>query len=491
MTLLSPYKSIGYYGNTKPLLVKLHGDISGNQNEMVLTKSEFERYCSPETNLARSLMHFSKTDKLLFLGNSLKNDFSVEVIKRSWKNTSFALLPAANTEEAEKRSKELDKLGIIPLFYPLHAIDQRFPEGHNWVAIIMQWLIEKWPAHKLGDSIDATINQDEYFRYDVHLGSNVFQDEQLNLEDLIDFLNLTDDFRWWTICGVGDGGKTRYSKALKTVAESKMGWDVHYFSNEDNDKYSNISKLSLSMNKHTLLIFDDADLYDVYGPINDAGKENRRVVHVKSFFENFIPLMSEPISKSNKRSKLRIIFTYTRSAIIIDKKVSQIYWWESLSNPFKGTNYSSPLEIKWSVPEIQLLIDNYKNQKYATDDLSESEYAGFVKKFKDWLSGLENSDYLTPLTAMFCLDAYVKGRQNESIDILLKKLPIRLARIFDVKSKEMYKLDGFITSLEIYIKDFFESAKTDQNNYENDQTSNVQGGESNANIESQPERKIN
>jgi hypothetical protein len=304
-----------------------------------------------------------------------------------------------------------------------------------------------------------TTDKDGRHRYDARLGLPDFQDDEEDLEDLIAFIESeVFDFRWWSICGKRGGGKTRYSLELKSAAEDRM-WGVHYFSNEDTDHYTKVTKLPLPMDRHTLLIFDDADMYDVQTEKGDERVAARNRVAVRGFFDSFALALSKPIEKSGRRNKLRIIFTYSHDSAVSDDIAFKRLWWKRLLNPFGGgsEHATAPKAIQWSRMGIVKLIDNYRKHSYG-DAFPNDVFDGFAKKLAEWMDIPENADFTTPLTGMFCLDAYVRGRKKEDLSELLGALPIRLARMRSENPAELYRLDEYIERIEDYIKDFYKQA---------------------------------
>jgi hypothetical protein len=467
VTPTQEYSNTDTNGNRIPCIIKLHGSIDFPFTDIILSRASVDEHYLPNSNLMQRLQRHMNEDSLLFLGASLKNDHIVEVLRAAWGQTRYAILPVANSNEAKDRLGELQGLNIIPLFYPYCPGNQQFPEAHDWVKIILQWLAGKWQPYeeKEKNKIEQMMTEDDYFRYDVYLGSYVFQDSHFRLNMLINFLDDTNfGFAWWTICGNGDGGKTRWSIALKNEALLR-NWEVHYFNTEDEYSYEDVFNLPLFMDRHTLLIFDDADFYDVPKDTSNAGGNNKKPQH--SFFQRFVDTMKGPISGSNSRHRLRIIFTYTKHISISGEEKTARYWWTKLSdyfNPFSNSNYAEPLELKWTADDVEELIKKYIKEKYRTqpDDLA----AGLERIMGEWLQNPANEAYRTPLVGMLCADAFFSDELEES----LQSLPARLAQIKNRNpgvGEMENEFNKFIEKIKTYMIDFYKlkTEKMDLKNF--------------------------
>ena len=107
------------------LLIKLHGDIEHHE-KMVLTKSAYDEYYGGDPlapDLTKPLPAFLaaqvKNRPLLFLGCSLHQDRTCAVLRACVGNgDNYALLEMPNEKEFEQRDRELQEMGINPIWYP-------------------------------------------------------------------------------------------------------------------------------------------------------------------------------------------------------------------------------------------------------------------------------------------------------------------------------------------------------------------------------------
>lgn len=129
-------------------LFKIHGDID-SPDERVLTRSEYDTaYGTAELNLntliPKFIKHVSTSYCLLFLGCSLAQDRTMNVLKAIKEQHDrdnlgipehFALLSLPNTEiERVDREKELIKHSIYPIWYPT--------DEHEYIEYILTYVLE-------------------------------------------------------------------------------------------------------------------------------------------------------------------------------------------------------------------------------------------------------------------------------------------------------------------------------------------------------------
>lgn len=112
-------------------LYKFHGDIDRGWEDIIFTKSSYvDAYGNNEdTELDRNLSFCLLTHPILFLGCSLVKDRILNLLLDNKEGSHFAFVACGSsncsdfdfekaTAEAIKRTRELDKMGIMPVFYP-------------------------------------------------------------------------------------------------------------------------------------------------------------------------------------------------------------------------------------------------------------------------------------------------------------------------------------------------------------------------------------
>lgn len=112
-------------------LYKFHGDIDRGWEDIIFTKSSYEKAygTNSPTELVQNLSFCLLTHPILFLGCSLKKDRILDILINNKEGSHFAFVACGAddrsnfnledaTKEAIKRTYELDKMGIMPVFYP-------------------------------------------------------------------------------------------------------------------------------------------------------------------------------------------------------------------------------------------------------------------------------------------------------------------------------------------------------------------------------------
>lgn len=106
-------------------VLKLHGSIEETSSFILTTEQYNKFYDESEGNkpLPRYLRKLFSAKKLLFVGCSLENDRTLDIlcecIKKGHKIYHYAIVPwIENEAKNKKRSRQLSNLGIVPIYYP-------------------------------------------------------------------------------------------------------------------------------------------------------------------------------------------------------------------------------------------------------------------------------------------------------------------------------------------------------------------------------------
>jgi len=112
-------------------LYKFHGDIDRGWEDIIFTKSSYEKAYgnNATTELVQNLSFCLLTHPILFLGCSLKRDRILDILINNKESSHFAFVACGSrnsgsfnceeaTNEAIRKICELDKMGIMPIFYP-------------------------------------------------------------------------------------------------------------------------------------------------------------------------------------------------------------------------------------------------------------------------------------------------------------------------------------------------------------------------------------
>ena len=250
--------NIGHPGHTEMLyralrenrqtLYKFHGDIS-EIGKLVLTKESYDSNYSPESSLVEELRRCFEQKMLLFLGCSLENDRTLELLNRIIGNgiTNYAIL-SCEERELDKKSRELGDRRIRTIFY-------RSGEYES-VRIILERLLER-------------INKDEYkllpyyentpkdrtttpFEYDSDTVSFFGRRDELKRLKEFCMSNHTEPVKWWAITGEGGSGKSRLAYEFQNHM-AEMHWNI--IENKQHD-FTQLKSLSKSPARKTLFILD-------------------------------------------------------------------------------------------------------------------------------------------------------------------------------------------------------------------------------------------
>lgn len=208
-------------------LFKLHGDIGPEIHDigkLVFTQTQYDTAYDSDGQLMQELSQWFQNKRLLFLGCSLMQDRTMEVLQQVMtKNPGldhYAIL-ACSPEDIGKRSRELGDLGISPIFYPMGK--------HDAVRVILERLLEE-SDHSAYEELRSRVDKhmteskaDHRFMYDS--GYIEFTGREQELEQLQDFCQDPRQIAWWAVTGPGGMGKSRLVHEF-TKARKEEGWEI-------------------------------------------------------------------------------------------------------------------------------------------------------------------------------------------------------------------------------------------------------------------------
>jgi len=386
-------------GNKNTVLLKLHGSINSNTINLVISKSDADLHYADNSPVVVCFEESITQYRFFFLGTGLRNDFTVEKLKEfkghNPNRPHFAIIPIECNEEIEVRAKELDSMHIIPLFYPNN--DEPGCLGHKWVPIILQWLVDNHNPNedelkmRIESFKESKIYKSTEYNTIYNMHSD-FQDRNGDFEYLQNFLDSSHRFLWWQIFGPSDSGKTRWMRELIVIAR-EQGWNSHIY---DDNNYENFNVEIFGNNKNILIIFDDADLY------NMETNKNSSNIDAKITFNNFCKAMWRLITTNRNTVKLRVLFTFTEdNRQREDANLKRIKnWWEIISdsdrplaNAFESCEFpENALELKWTKDDINVFCQNFIKKYSDKDDL---ERKGAIDHIINYLAA-ETARYCNP-----------------------------------------------------------------------------------------------
>jgi hypothetical protein len=389
----------------KPVIIKLHGGIDSEKTNIILSNVDAEKQYASGSYLTICLESNISGESLLFLGASLRKDYTVKKLEQlnDRSNVHYAILPAVDQEEAKSRAKELNLLNVVPLFYPCPTNE---PQKHSeWLPLILRWLHSGWtPYENQEETRTEQVLTSDYFRY-IHNNRANFQDFRGILERLLSFINARHSFLWREFCGLSDSGKTRWLSELRIKACS-FEWDVHFF---DMETYEDFLTRDISMANDTLLIFDDADRYEVSAEDRTGDTYN----DIPNFDDSFLLSVKNLIKKTSPEHKLRIIFVFTSHKS--DRNTNANYWWTKCSHiyhPFAACRIpGNALMINWTTEDFKIFVHNFIMQHHKDQDDSHKNKA--IRTFEAFCE--ENKHTLSPLICMIHIDAFFDDRDFDDV----------------------------------------------------------------------------
>ena len=211
-------------------LFKLHGDIGSDTvsiDDLVFTKKQYEEKYAKGSFLVQELTRWFENHRLLFLGCSLNADRTMEVLKSVTLAQSgirhYAIL-GCKKSDISKRLRELNDLGILPIFY-----DDR---DHDAVRVILERLLEETDQNaykKLRTSswtVPAETKEERRLLFDSDYFPFTGRNQELG--SLEAFCDSDERISWWAVTGPGGMGKSRLVYEFSNQ-KRKDGWKIERF----------------------------------------------------------------------------------------------------------------------------------------------------------------------------------------------------------------------------------------------------------------------
>lgn len=129
------YKLNTYFRNPnkKGIILKLHGDILSNSNDILLSEESYITHYQKGSSFRNQLEKWIGGRQFLFIGASLFNDNTINVLIDELEEgmLNYAIY-GCNSNEISEFKKKFDEIGIIPIFY-----DSR---DHSSLTTILKYL---------------------------------------------------------------------------------------------------------------------------------------------------------------------------------------------------------------------------------------------------------------------------------------------------------------------------------------------------------------
>ena len=374
-------------------LLKLHGTVTGGLIEyekVVFTRAQYDRRYGKRSPLTRDLKDCFKNRMMFFLGCSLENDRTMELLQRVIQSgdTYYTIISCAVSERDEK-IRQLGNKHIRAILYE--------KERHEAVRVILEHLLEE-------------TNPEAYYKLPVHVGAlkSIDPTERFSYKnaEIVPFAGRKDElnalnaflgdvhiaFRWWAITGPGGSGKSRL--AYEFQKQIPPDWAVHYMDASD---YTDLSALTAKLTQKTLLIADYV-------------QENAKA----------IGKWMEQLNERHRSLPIRILLVERESNIneIGSGWAKQLYTDVRHEQKLKNACYQEIfLALKpLSDNDLLAIIENYALAPKQNDGHTNRMLPDAIKQML--LHKLKSIDPVLcrPLYALFLTDAYVAGNNPEQWD---------------------------------------------------------------------------
>lgn len=118
------------------LIFKIHGDVLSNKEEIILTGKSYDEHYNRETPLKKQLTKWIDNRKLLFLGASLKQDKTVDLLKERMEEGmyNYTIYGCKQAEIADLK-KHFEEMNIMAIFYD--------SDNHDCLKVVLSHLIRE------------------------------------------------------------------------------------------------------------------------------------------------------------------------------------------------------------------------------------------------------------------------------------------------------------------------------------------------------------
>lgn len=364
-------------------LFKLHGTINCDLIEyshIVFTEKQYELHYGDNAPLPRELKKCFKQKLMLFLGCSLNQDRTMELLQKIVEpgEIHYTFFGCAKPDRDQK-IKELGAKNIRAILYE---------KGHHEaVRVLLEHLLEETQPdiyrtlpYYAGALKSTNLPLSDRFNYRSEIVPLIGREKELQqLNNFLDNPNVP--FVWWAITGPGGSGKSRLAYEFQKHLPS--GWTSHYLNSED---YKDLSGLTDTLTKKTLLIADY---------VQEHARQLGEWMEELNGRMRSLPLRLLLVERENDDKSQGLTWT--------NQLYSNVRHKQSLKQRcFQPTFlYLRPL----SDGDLLSIIGHYVSAVRSGDlKLAEEEKHFLLQKLK-----IVDSDFIRPLYAMFITDAYIDG----------------------------------------------------------------------------------
>lgn len=376
-------------------LYKFHGDIDRGWEDIIFTKSSYENAYgnNEDTELDRNLSFCLLTHPILFLGCSLTKDRILNLLLNNKEGSHFAFVACGSsnrsnfdcekaTEEAIEKTAKLDKMGIMPVFYPrfdrtcinellkeLRKDKITKDESKSLNVLYVQVADNKknWIHDRL-QKLDSNTKQIVFFGGIIStlrkFNKDCFKTEEEriktkeNFESLKNWLTNTEEAQLYYCYDYGEAAKNRALQVQShlTLEETRIKIEeiLHIPKAFDDNIRSKIFLVPLTYTLTGYPIIVGKDLF--WNIILDGRSSSESVLLVRdSAIDKYRGYMQFALDVSNER------LTIIKSRYISEElnSTDDLHWENMCPQIFEDTNFK---EIKNNIKRLeQLLLNERRN----------------------------------------------------------------------------------------------------------------------------------
>ena len=371
-------------------LFKIHGDIGRetiDSRKLILSGKSYDRVYYPNSELVNTLKTFFKGKIMLFLGCSLKNDRTLDILKQVAEMdmvSHYAILPSEK-DVIDDNVRFFGDRGIRAIYYD--------PAHHESVKTILEELLRGTDPDKFRYFRSLSTNDIEKrkvgnpFVYNAGIIDFIGRKEET--KELKRFADSEGDFKWWAIVGKGGTGKTRLVFEFTNTMRNE-GWNIEWISRNDLKNISDLSK-RLTVGRKNIVVADYGRSF-----VRELGR--------------WMVGIANDIANRKNTSKIRVLIIEREQ----DERIG------SFTSLLSEEDYNGRLKIySWDNQFLSLktLHDNDVRRIIRSYGL----YRGKIiedSTIEHLVMTLENvdPDFKRPLYAMFITDAYCENEDPTTWD---------------------------------------------------------------------------
>ena len=383
-------------------LYKLHGTVAGSicdYESIVFTKTQYDEKYGEDSKLTKELKALFNNKVMLFLGCSLNNDRTMELLQEVIQ-PGCHYYTIINCKES-KRDEKVRQLAYKHIRAILYEGDR-----HEAVRVILEHLLEEIDPQayqELPYHIGALSQLDSLERFLPKAEFIPFTGRSNELQQLNDFLGGDTPFKWWAIIGPGGSGKSRL--AYEFQKKLPAGWSAHYLDQSD---YVNLSSFANGITGKKLIIADYVQQHaKKIGRFMEQLNNRHRSLPVR------VLLVERDVDANQD------ITAWTKQLY------DDVQHERQLQNACYNNNKFLKLQPLCDADIIKIIEDYAK--KLNKPILDEAKKRMLLDKLKS-----VDPDLQRPLYAMFLTDAYLDGKnpenwnRNEILDYVVDREDNRL-----------------------------------------------------------------